>query len=294
MSLVDKYWNFIASCIDEKGVYPHQAMALLPGDKYEVFAIDGSPDDVIKLVRKHFPRSLEFIYGLDRSTRPGQGTEFADVLTCAHYTAGADEPWRVGVINYQHEPRIVRPWDWNNQFWTEMVMKEVRAHIDPHLDVRLKMVQSWDAIRATIQQDLPSKRPNFTEEEAADYEERFQSFKKQVIAGEIKDVPRYIFGGGPSEAHFKEVMIAGYWLGDKLAELGCDEKQIEKLQFVQGQKAFLSDGWTAAKNVLQAYAEGLPLPEPGPQLAEEITKEAVKQGIVTVTDKAIAYRPPQV
>jgi len=71
--------------------------------------------------------------GLDRTTKPGQGTEFADVLTCVLWDAQKDEftakEWRewlkIGVINYQNEPRIVRPIDWDNEYWNGRFKEEL-------------------------------------------------------------------------------------------------------------------------------------------------------------------------
>jgi len=52
-----------------------------------------------------------------------EGTEFDDVLTCLYWDGASIHS---GVINYQHEPRIVRPIDWENLFWNFTMAKEIR------------------------------------------------------------------------------------------------------------------------------------------------------------------------
>ena len=37
-----------------------------------------------------------------------------------------DTSFRIGVINYQHSPRIVRPFDFANEYWIEQMTAELR------------------------------------------------------------------------------------------------------------------------------------------------------------------------
>ena len=121
-SLPETFWSMIEGMIDEQGVYPQQLLHITDGE-LSCCSLMLDPPQIVPLAKKLVAQGAEeLIFGLDRTTRPGQGTEFADVLTCAHYKDGE---WRVGVINYQHEPRIVRDWDWNNEFWTEAVLYEL-------------------------------------------------------------------------------------------------------------------------------------------------------------------------
>lgn len=116
------FWEMVAGSIDEEGVYPQQMITVEDGALC-VHALCINPPQIMQLVKRKIAEGVEeLIFGLDRTTKPGQGTEFADVLTCGHYKDGQ---WRVGVINYQHEPRIVRDWDWDNEFWTEAVLYDV-------------------------------------------------------------------------------------------------------------------------------------------------------------------------
>ncbi len=120
--LPEMFWTIAESSVDVEGIYPHHAFSLQDG-KLTCVALMIDPPEVLAVIKKLITDGAEeIIYGLDRMTRPGQGTEFADVLTCGHYKDGK---WRIGVINYQHEPRIVREWDWDNEFWTEAMEYEL-------------------------------------------------------------------------------------------------------------------------------------------------------------------------
>jgi hypothetical protein len=132
--VVKAFHDMASISIDERGIYPLPMVAMLKGGAMEVSYLDLPPRDAMgTFVRKIVKREVDAImFGLDRSTKPGQGTEFADVLTCALWGGGEwSEPggWRgrirVGVINYQHEPRIVRPIDWDNEFWNGKVIEEM-------------------------------------------------------------------------------------------------------------------------------------------------------------------------
>jgi hypothetical protein len=65
----------------------------------------------------------ELIYGMDRFAKPGQGTTCADLLAGAWWDGSS---WRAYTIEYQHDPRIVKPIDWDNAFWCTAVAGELR------------------------------------------------------------------------------------------------------------------------------------------------------------------------
>lgn len=131
--LTERFWNYVSSVIDEDGVHPFPAMALKPSGRMEVAAIIEGPT-ALKWFWDQVANegATECIFGLDRTTKPGQGTEFSDVLTCAHWSEGMDgKKWdssfRIGVIDYQDEPRIVRPWNWDNDYWREKMTEELKS-----------------------------------------------------------------------------------------------------------------------------------------------------------------------
>jgi hypothetical protein len=130
-TLTEQFYDYVTSMIDEVGIYPLPGVALGADGILNFAAID-DPHLVIPWFWEQIANhgAKEVLIGLDRSTLDGQGTEFADVLTCAHWKEGMDgKPWneafRIGVINYQHEPRIVRPFDFSNEFWIKKMTGEL-------------------------------------------------------------------------------------------------------------------------------------------------------------------------
>ena len=118
------YHQTIALCIDEEGVMPHQCI-VRHGDAVSMAALALPPGGVLSYVRRGFERGGvdELIYGLGRFTRPGQGANLGDVVAGGWYRR--DRGWRIGIIEYQHEPRIVLPWCWDNAFWNAAVGHEL-------------------------------------------------------------------------------------------------------------------------------------------------------------------------
>lgn len=130
--LPTRFHESVERMIDKKGVYPQPGMALRQDGKMEIAAITDA-----QLAYRWFWEqitqnyAIEVIFGVDRTTQPDQGTEFNDVLTCCHWREGMDgNPWqtsfRIGVIDYQNEPRIVRPWNWANKYWSERMGTEIK------------------------------------------------------------------------------------------------------------------------------------------------------------------------
>jgi hypothetical protein len=148
--IIDMFEKYIATSIDEKGIYPNPMISLDLDGKITVAALALNAEPSIQEFMNQicFKSSREAILGLDRITREGQGTEFGDVLTCFYWKdrsaedlPEAEKSWdkwfKVGVINYQHEPRIVRPIDWNNKFWSERLAIEIKS-LKPAFRVAVK------------------------------------------------------------------------------------------------------------------------------------------------------------
>lgn len=135
--LLQQFCDWAAGSIDDEGVYPYPAMWRERDGKLALGVLDLGPGEVFDHVWRQITCELatELIFGLDRSTKPGQGTEFADVLTCAHWFPDFHKSWNAAwkpfVINYQHEPRIVRPPDFENEFWNEKIRAELQATCPP-------------------------------------------------------------------------------------------------------------------------------------------------------------------
>jgi len=129
----------IERVIDEEGVYPHQGMARKQDGKLEVLALAVDVPTLIKTFWNKLGDSEEVIFGLDMTTRPDQGTRYADALVLAHWRKDPSKELadpsclRVGVINYQHEPRIVDPIDWDNSHWDHWVRSVFPTYRPPFL-----------------------------------------------------------------------------------------------------------------------------------------------------------------
>jgi len=145
MDLVAKFHEHVLQSIDEDGIYPFPGMSINKDGKMEIAALcEASTAFDWFWNQITIEQSKECIFGLDRSTKDGQGTEFSDVLTCVHWAEGMDgKGWdtsfKIGVINYQPDPRIVREFDFSNEFWTTKMTTEVLSY-RPQVRMVLKYV----------------------------------------------------------------------------------------------------------------------------------------------------------
>lgn len=143
-ALVNEYVRWMTDHVDAKGMQPF-GWSRCKDDKREVFFLAVGPEDSARLFWQTIgmapadKQREELLWGWDMTTLPGQGTEFADAYVFVHWTRvpgkklACAEAFRVGVINYQHEPRIVRPVDWNNEYWTGWVRNFLGQHHPPFL-----------------------------------------------------------------------------------------------------------------------------------------------------------------
>lgn len=122
--LPETFHALVASSINEDGVYPHHCLSLKDG-KLTMQALMIDPMQVyvvaLKFVTKEKPDEL--IFGLDRFCKEDQGTTLKDCIAGAHWDG---KTWRPFIIEYQHEPRIVKPLDWENETWNQFVTNELR------------------------------------------------------------------------------------------------------------------------------------------------------------------------
>ncbi len=152
--IVKQFEGYVAKLIDAKGIFPYPMVALEHDDKLSMSALALDPTATIKQFLHLIcnMNAKEVIMGLDRSTRENQGTEFADVLTCYYWKDRSEEKdlpeaqktwdkwFKFGVINYQHDPREVRPMDWNNAFWNEKLAGDINA-LKPPMRIVVKKVK---------------------------------------------------------------------------------------------------------------------------------------------------------
>lgn len=147
-SAAEIYASTVESVIDESGVYPHQAIAVRDDGSMQMMALDVDIHTWSRLFWENVQGpNTAVIFGLDMRTMPDQGTEFADALVFVHWQRDPDKKladpscFRTGVINYQNEPRIVRPIDWDNSHWQHW-MRSWLQKTRPAFLVRLEKAKS--------------------------------------------------------------------------------------------------------------------------------------------------------
>ena len=142
-SLPDIYLGIISRVIDADGVYPHQAVCMDKDGSLQIYALAIDVPTWCRLFWEKVQEFEEVIFGLDMTTRPDQGTRYADALVFVHWTRnvarklGDPECFRVGVINYQDDPRIVDDIDWTNDHWNHW-LRAVLGESRPPFLVRVE------------------------------------------------------------------------------------------------------------------------------------------------------------
>jgi len=119
-----------ANSIDKKGIYPAMCMMELTKDKQlQTMAIHGPVSGAMVeiLIRMYKDKCKHVIFGFDRYFKPEQGYELKDGLSITYLS---NNEWKFGIMEYQHEPRIVKPVNWNDQFWIKALANELRQTIE--------------------------------------------------------------------------------------------------------------------------------------------------------------------
>ena len=116
--------------IDEKGLETPHAVCLLDDGSVEIASLAVTAEQAYKWVlctaasNEHV---TDILMGLDRYTKPGQGNEFSDTIAGVHWTRAEAKKgtFKGFVIDYQFgPPKIVRPLNYENEFWNEIVKNE--------------------------------------------------------------------------------------------------------------------------------------------------------------------------
>ena len=126
LSLPDRYRDHLQVCIDERGIGLPHALVLDHAGTLTMIALDVSPDEIYRvMLRRWRAGAKEMIFALDRFATEGQGTTLGD-LVAGHYFVSGEAP-RPFVIEYQHEPRVLKAVEWNNPHWNAALTREL-AH----------------------------------------------------------------------------------------------------------------------------------------------------------------------
>jgi hypothetical protein len=129
-TLIEQYHDFMVATWDgdendipmgmllkEDGSITMVALALEPEQAYETF--------VSMVVTEN---ATDAVFTLDRFTKPGQGTKYADVLAGHVFDRSLGKsPWRPFIIEYSKDPKHFEPVDYDNLFWNDTLQKELAA-----------------------------------------------------------------------------------------------------------------------------------------------------------------------
>lgn len=128
----------IDSKISKKGIYP-LPMLVLTARGIDVANLKGAE---VKCYEAFFracshPEVQSAIFGLDRRVTPEQQLPTDSVLTCILYEktssaialVQARDCFRFGIIPYQYRPRMVKPLQWDHEFWTRQMRQEMQEYV---------------------------------------------------------------------------------------------------------------------------------------------------------------------
>ena len=125
MDLMKSYFDYIKICIDEKGVFPHQCMAVNQKDELVLMALMVNSDSalfkIVEMIKSNDYK--EIIWSLDRYCKEGQGTTLNDCLAGFHWK---ENNFISFIIEYQNEPRIVCEPNYQNPHWNAMLEREIK------------------------------------------------------------------------------------------------------------------------------------------------------------------------
>lgn len=127
-SIVEQFVSLNVGLIDEKGIYPSQSIVLNQNGEIGIYALAVPPMVAMRHMRNAFQgKPKEMIFGFDRQLLPEQGTTLADGLSVAYYDG---KRWRTGIMEYQNEPRIVMPINWDNKWWNAGLAEELKMFVE--------------------------------------------------------------------------------------------------------------------------------------------------------------------
>jgi hypothetical protein len=124
--LVTQFEEWCSATVSPEGFEIPHALALNAAGEMTVYALALDVQSAYRLMASTWLRGevVELIFALDRFAKPGQGTTLGDLLAGWHWSKAGRRPF---IIEYQHEPRIVKPVEWGNAFWNAALTGELGA-----------------------------------------------------------------------------------------------------------------------------------------------------------------------
>jgi len=121
--------DLVSGSIDVRGVHPQQAAVVHMNHAVNYDTIPGDEKLVARWIRSMLAFGvLEIIFATDRFALAGQGTELEDLVAGAHLRVGV---WRPFIIEYRHDPRLVKPICWTNGYWNRAIAEELAWMLPP-------------------------------------------------------------------------------------------------------------------------------------------------------------------
>lgn len=133
--LTEIYHDWISSTVDEKGFEIPHGLIIDQAGNMTVIALAVPPEHAYQVMIAQWEKRdpIEAIFALDRFAKPDQGTTLGDLMAGFHLTRDAAP--RPFIVEYQHEPRIVKPIEWNNLHWNAALLRELNASLRLHLGI---------------------------------------------------------------------------------------------------------------------------------------------------------------
>lgn len=261
----------VVTMMDAKGVYPYPAFALHADGHLDCLMFDLPPKQVFGEIKKLLHKGCtEIIFGLDRSTKPGQGTKYDDVFVCSYFKDGE---WKVGVINYippkDGQETVVDDWDWDNEWWQAAARGELDGALaNTKIITKLQMATLMkNVIDVQTRKDHAANRPEIAQELLAKWDREYVEAETDMMDAVL-----------PSSREFQEeLFISGCWLGRELKSNGCEPSEArDKICEVHGQRCMGKNPWDVARQVLENYKQGI-IETPGAALADKIMFELAQE-----------------
>lgn len=110
--------------IGDDGVFPHICIWKKDGHVCVEAVVIKEPRHVMEHILRLFldKNPDELIYAIDRVRDRNYGIELDDFLAGAYWTGKA---WKAFVMEYQNDPRIIKPLNYMNPFWKKTIREEI-------------------------------------------------------------------------------------------------------------------------------------------------------------------------
>lgn len=129
-------FKWFEATLEPEGYYPFPMVVFKDGGLMDLHALDLTVEQcLMHFCTATLEKNVRFAFmGIDRTTMPGQGTTLGDVLTVFTYERAPehlaelrvrDQYRKFAIMEYQVEPKIVQPFNYENAFWKRQMAGEL-------------------------------------------------------------------------------------------------------------------------------------------------------------------------